>query len=87
MSVAIRVAAVGREVYQDLIVPDDNLFVQGALDELRSRGVDYNGTELQMFFNGTPVTDPETHAVTDGGSLVIVPDKPTGNTLIVRIRV
>ena len=76
-TIAVRVAAPGRGVYQDVIAPTDDPTVGGILNELRERGVDYNGTDVVMFLNGRPV---ETDApVTDGASLVIVADKPTGN--------
>lgn len=75
--VAIRVAAVGVEVCPDLIVPPDNLTIGGALDELEARG----GTPFRegtvFFFNGRPATRDT--VVLHGGSLVICPDKPTGN--------
>lgn len=74
---AVTVAATGHGVFQDIIVPHNDLTVGGVLDTLRERGIEYNGGEVTMYLDGRPATVDD--AVQDGSSLVIVPDKPTGN--------
>lgn len=76
-TIAVRVAATGRRVFQDVIAPADNATVGGILDVLESREVDYNGEDQCMYVNGSPATR-ET-AVQNGDNLILVPDKPTGN--------
>lgn len=76
--VSIRVAAVGVEVCPDLTLEaNQDLTVGGALDELEARGGRAFNADATMFFNGRVATR-ET-PITHGGSLVIIPDKPTGN--------
>ncbi|MHA2064861.1 MAG: hypothetical protein ACXABY_10845 [Candidatus Thorarchaeota archaeon] len=76
-AVAVRVAVPSKGIFRDVIVPEDNPTVGGVLATLDLQGVDYNGQDVDLKCNGGSVgTD---HPVVNLDSILVLPDKPTGN--------
>jgi hypothetical protein len=78
-AVTVRVIAPGHGLFQDLRVAGASPTVNDALEVLARREVDYNGVEIAVMLNGVDVTNNLDRELVDEDSIVIIPDKPSGN--------
>jgi sulfur carrier protein ThiS len=76
MSDVARVAVPSKGIYQSMEVDNDPT-VQGLIDQLDLHDIDWNGGRVDILVNGASVGYD--HPLNDKDSVVILPDKPTGN--------
>ena len=76
MSIIARVSVPSKGLFEVLEV-DGNPTVQGAIDQMDLRDIDWNGVATEIRVNG--VLADRTRELVDKDSILILPDKPTGN--------